>query len=69
MVTYLRPLSDVEPRFTCQAREQKGADIRPNFHWEEEARRAKERVTARRTIMCMLLILALVMVWNVLGWR
>jgi hypothetical protein len=33
-------LSDIEPRFTCQACGTKGADVRPNFHWEEEARRA-----------------------------
>jgi len=33
-------LSDIEPRFTCRACGQKGADVRPNFHWEEEARRA-----------------------------
>ena len=34
-------LSDLEPRFTCQACGLRGADVRPNFHWEEEARRAK----------------------------
>jgi hypothetical protein len=33
-------LSDIEPRFTCQACGRKGADVRPNFTWEEEARRA-----------------------------
>ena len=33
-------LSDLEPLFTCQAFGQRGADVRPNFHWEEEARRA-----------------------------
>jgi hypothetical protein len=33
-------LSDIEPRFTCQACGQRGADVRPNFHWEQEARRA-----------------------------
>jgi hypothetical protein len=33
-------LSDLEPRFTCQACGQRGADVRPNFSWEEEARRA-----------------------------
>jgi hypothetical protein len=32
-------LSDIEPLFTCQACGKKGADVRPNFHWEEEARR------------------------------
>jgi hypothetical protein len=29
-------LSDIEPRFTCQACGQKGADVRPNFNWEKE---------------------------------
>jgi hypothetical protein len=33
-------LSDIEPRSTWRACGQKGADVRPNFHWEEEARRA-----------------------------
>lgn len=33
-------LSDIEARFTCQACGRRGADVRPNFHWEEEARRA-----------------------------
>jgi hypothetical protein len=33
-------LSDIEPLFTCQACGERGADVRPNFHWEEEARRA-----------------------------
>ena len=33
-------LSDIEPLFTCQACGRKGADARPNFGWEEEARRA-----------------------------
>ena len=32
-------LSDVEPRFTCQACGHKGADVRPDFHWKEAARR------------------------------
>jgi hypothetical protein len=32
-------LSDLEPRFTCQACGHLGADVRPNFSWEEEARR------------------------------
>jgi hypothetical protein len=31
-------LSDLEPRFTCQVCGQRGADVRPNFSWEEEAR-------------------------------
>ena len=30
-------LSDIEPRFNCQACDTKGADVRPNFHWEKEA--------------------------------
>jgi hypothetical protein len=34
-------LSDIEPRFTCQACGQRGADVRPDFDWEIEARRAK----------------------------
>jgi hypothetical protein len=34
-------LSDIEPRFTCQACGLRGADVRPNFHWEADARRAK----------------------------
>jgi hypothetical protein len=33
-------LSDIEPLFTCQACGKKGADVRPNFHWEEDNRRA-----------------------------
>jgi hypothetical protein len=33
-------LSDLEPLFVCQGCGRKGADVRPNFHWEEEARRA-----------------------------
>ena len=34
-------LSDLEPRFTCQACGKRGADVRPNFDWEKEARLAK----------------------------
>ena len=33
-------LSDIEPRFTCQACGAKGADVRPHFDWEKEARQA-----------------------------
>jgi hypothetical protein len=33
-------LSDIEPRVTCQACGRRGADVRPNFDWEQEARRA-----------------------------
>jgi hypothetical protein len=32
-------LSDIEPLFTCQACGQKGADVRPDFSWAEEAAR------------------------------
>jgi hypothetical protein len=31
-------LSDIEARFICQACGQRGADVRPNFHWDAEAR-------------------------------
>jgi hypothetical protein len=34
-------LSDLEPRFACQACGQRGADVRPNFDWEQKARRTK----------------------------
>ena len=26
-------LSDLQPRFVCQARGKRGADVRPNFDW------------------------------------
>jgi hypothetical protein len=42
-------LSDIEPLFTCQACGKRGADVRPNFHWEEEARRAKVADAADHT--------------------
>ncbi|WP_349642758.1 hypothetical protein [Bradyrhizobium lablabi] len=42
-------LSDLEPRFICQACGQRGADVRPNFHWEEEAKRA---TPARSRLAC-----------------
>jgi hypothetical protein len=32
-------LSDIEPKFTCQACDRKGADVRPHFGAEAEARR------------------------------
>jgi hypothetical protein len=38
-------LSDLEPRFTCQACGQKGADVRPNFNWEKEQRAAVAAVS------------------------
>jgi hypothetical protein len=31
-------LSGIEPLFTCQACGQRGADVRPNFDWEQEER-------------------------------
>jgi len=33
-------LSDIEHRFTCQACGKRGADVRPNFDWEKDVRRA-----------------------------
>jgi hypothetical protein len=39
-------LSDIEPQFACQVCGRRGADVRPNFHWEAEARRAKVAVAA-----------------------
>ena len=33
-------LSDIEPLFICQICWQRGADVRPNFHWEEQSHRA-----------------------------
>jgi hypothetical protein len=32
-------LSDLERKITCQACGRRGADIRPHFDWEQEARR------------------------------
>jgi hypothetical protein len=32
-------LSDIEPRFVCEACGRSGADVRPNFHWDAESRR------------------------------
>jgi hypothetical protein len=40
-------LSDLEPRFTCQACGKRGADVRRNFHWEEDARRARVKDGAK----------------------
>jgi hypothetical protein len=40
-------LSDIEPQFACQVCGRRGADVRPNFHWEAEAgARAKVAVAA-----------------------
>jgi hypothetical protein len=33
-------LSDLEPRFICEDCGKRGADVRPDFHWEETARKA-----------------------------
>jgi hypothetical protein len=30
---------DLEPLFICQVCGQRGADVRPNFDWEQEVRR------------------------------
>jgi hypothetical protein len=30
-------LSDLEPRLTCKACGKKGADVRPDFHWNGES--------------------------------
>jgi hypothetical protein len=44
-------LSDIEPLFTCQACGKKGADVRPNFHWEEETRRTVSSRDGMRRII------------------
>jgi hypothetical protein len=36
-------LSDLEPLFVCQACGRRGADVRPNFDWEIEARAKQAR--------------------------
>lgn len=38
-------LSDIEPRFVCRGCGRRGAGVRPNFHLEQEARRAKVPAT------------------------
>jgi hypothetical protein len=35
-------LSDLEPRFVCQLCGRRGADVRPNFDWEREARLTRD---------------------------
>jgi hypothetical protein len=40
-------LSDLEPKFTCQACGRRGADVRPNFHWEGEARRLRDDTSGK----------------------
>jgi hypothetical protein len=37
-------LSDLEPRFICQSCGRRGADVRPRFDWEIEARRPHRSV-------------------------
>src|SRR5674476_687636 len=34
-------LSDIEDQFVCQACGTRGADVRPDYNWEKETRRAK----------------------------
>ena len=44
-------LSDIEPRFACQACGRRGADVRPNFGWERIGRHTtppKRSIFARR---------------------
>jgi hypothetical protein len=41
-------LSDIEPLFTCQVCGQWGADVRPNFDWEQEARREVAKAKGTR---------------------
>jgi hypothetical protein len=36
-------LSDLESLFVCQACGRRGADVRPNFDWEPEARASRQR--------------------------
>ena len=35
-------LSDIERLFVCQACGKRGADVRPDFHWEKQSRLAKQ---------------------------
>ena len=30
-------LSDIEPRFVCQACGKRGSDVRPNFNWDRQS--------------------------------
>ncbi len=41
-------LSDLEPKFACQVCGHKGADVRPNFSWDEETRRATTALSSHR---------------------
>jgi len=47
-------LSDLEPRFICQACGRRGADVRPNFDWEKEARADVLGPTVFRSTLRML---------------
>jgi hypothetical protein len=40
-------LSDIEPRFVCSVCGKRGADGRPNFHWEEEVRRLRDDTSGK----------------------
>jgi hypothetical protein len=37
-------LSDLELRFTCQDCGRRGADVRPNFDWEIEAKGGRQKL-------------------------
>jgi hypothetical protein len=37
-------LSDLEPRFTCQACGRHGADVRPDFDWDKKIARSAARL-------------------------
>lgn len=39
-------LPDLEELFVCQACGKRGADVRPDFHWKEDARRATRKPIA-----------------------
>ena len=51
------PLSDIDPHFTCQACGSKGADVRPIFHWEKEARRTWNAIRALTVVSKFAMIL------------
>jgi hypothetical protein len=39
-------LSDLEARFVCEACGKRGADVRPDFHWDQAARRTAVPMSA-----------------------
>jgi hypothetical protein len=43
-------LSDIEPLFVCHACGQRGADVRPDFHWEETRLSKPHAPTLIRTL-------------------